>query len=90
MITVIRFPNDAMMTSARVVFGFEIYLCLWKTVADTRVTRVLIIQIFHARSCSKEVPRTYPFIQCAAKVFMRLGLSCNRDYMSIGTNVLAL
>ena len=39
----------AVMASVREVIEFEIYLCLWKTVADTRVAQVFIIQIFHAR-----------------------------------------
>ena len=49
LIVVMRFPAAAMMTSAGVAVGFERYLCLWKTIADTRVAWVLIIQIFHAR-----------------------------------------
>ena len=47
-IAVMRFPAAEMMASAGVAVGFERYLCLWKTVADTRVSRVFIIQIFHA------------------------------------------
>ena len=49
LIAVMRFPAAEMMASAGVAVGFERYLCLWKTVSDTRVDRVLIIQIFHAR-----------------------------------------
>ena len=49
LIAVIRFPAAAMMESSRAAAGFEIYLCLWKTVADTWVAWVFIIQIFHAR-----------------------------------------
>ena len=85
-----RFPDAEMIASAGVAVGFERYLCLWKTVGDTRVAQVLIIQIFHVCYCSKEVPRTYPFLQFVAKVFLRFGLSFTRDSMSIGTNGLAL
>ena len=46
-IAVMRFPAVAMITSAGVAVRFERYFCLWKTVADTRVAWVLIIQIFH-------------------------------------------
>ena len=49
LIAVIRFPDAEMMASAGVALGFEIHLCLWKTVAETRVARVFIIQILHAR-----------------------------------------
>ena len=49
LIAVMRLPYAAMMASAGVAVGFERYLCLLKTVADTRVAQVLIIQIFHSR-----------------------------------------
>ena len=49
LIAVIRFPAAAMMELTGVAVRFEIYLCLWKTVADTRVARMFIIQILHAR-----------------------------------------
>ena len=39
-IAVIRFPAAAIMASAVVAVGFERYLCLWNTVADTRVVCV--------------------------------------------------
>ena len=48
-IAVMRFPAAAMMALAGVAVGFERYLFLWKTVADTQVAQVFIIQIFHAR-----------------------------------------
>ena len=35
LIAVIRFHAATIMALAGVVVGFEIYLCLWKTVADT-------------------------------------------------------
>ena len=41
LISVIRLPAAAMLASAGVAVRFEIYLCLWKTVANTRVSRVL-------------------------------------------------
>ena len=53
-----RFTAAAMTASAGVTFGFEIYLCLWNTAADTLVGRVFNIQKVHARYCSKEFPRT--------------------------------
>ena len=46
---VIRFPAAKIMASSGVAVGFGIYLFLWKTVADTQVVRVFIIQIVHAR-----------------------------------------
>ena len=49
LIAVMRFPAAAMMASAGVAVGFERYLRLLKTVAETRVAQVLIIQIFHSR-----------------------------------------
>ena len=49
LIAIMRLPAAEMMALSGVVVGFERYLCLWKTVADTQVARVLIIQIFHAR-----------------------------------------
>ena len=48
LIAVIRFPTAAIMASAGVAVRFEIYLCLWKRVADTRAVRVFIFKIFHA------------------------------------------
>ena len=42
-------PAAAMTASSGVTDGFETYLCLWKTVADTRVHRVFDIQMIHAR-----------------------------------------
>ena len=48
LIAAIRFPAAKIMASSGVAVGFEIYLCLWKRVADTRVVRVFIIKIFHA------------------------------------------
>ena len=44
-----RLPAAEMTALAGVTLGFEIYLCLWSTVADTLVARVFTIQIFHAR-----------------------------------------
>ena len=44
-----RLPAAAMTESAGVTFGFEIYLCLCNTVADTLVARVFNIQKFHSR-----------------------------------------
>ena len=85
LIAVSRFPAAAMTASAGVTVGFEIYLCLWKAVDDTWVAQVFIIQIVHAWYCSKELPRNYTFLQCAAKVFIQLGLSCTRESMLIGT-----
>ena len=32
-----------------VIAGFDMYLCLWVMVADTRVARVCYIQIFQPR-----------------------------------------
>ena len=49
LIAVMRLPAAAMMASAGVVVGLDMYLCLWETINDTQVARVLIIQIFHAR-----------------------------------------
>ena len=49
LIAVIRLPAAAIMASARVAVGFEIYLCLWKTVSDTQVAWVFLIQVSHAR-----------------------------------------
>ena len=43
LIAVTRSPAAAIMASSGVVVGFEIYLCLWKTVADTQVAWVFII-----------------------------------------------
>ena len=42
-------PAATMTASSGVTDGFEMYLCLWKTVADTRVHRVFDIQMIHAR-----------------------------------------
>ena len=39
----------AMTESSGVTDGFDMYLCLWKTVADTRVKWVFVIQMIHAR-----------------------------------------
>ena len=44
-----RLPAAAITASARVTFGFEMYLCLWDTVAETLVARVFNIQKVHAR-----------------------------------------
>ena len=44
-----RLPAAAITASAGVTFGFEIYLCLWNTVAETLVARVFNIQKVHAR-----------------------------------------
>ena len=44
-----RLPAAAITASAGVMFGFEIYLCLWKYVAETLVARVFNIQKVHAR-----------------------------------------
>ena len=46
---VARLPAAAMMASSGVTDGLEMYLCLWKTVAETRVRRVPFIQMIHAR-----------------------------------------
>ena len=44
-----RAPAAAMMRSAGVTSGLEMYLCLWNTVADTRKERVFFIHIVQAR-----------------------------------------
>ena len=44
-----RLPAAAIMASEGVTFGFEMYLCLWNTVAETLVARVFNIQKFHAQ-----------------------------------------
>ena len=44
-----RFPDAAITALARVMFGFEMYLCLWKAVSKTLVARVFNIQKVHAR-----------------------------------------
>ena len=44
-----RFPAAAITASAGVMFGFEMYLCLWKSVAETLVERLFNIQKVHAR-----------------------------------------
>ena len=44
-----RLPAAARTTLAGVTLGFEMYLCLCNTVADTLVARVFNIQNFHAR-----------------------------------------
>ena len=41
-------PAAAIMASAGVTFGFEMYLCLWNTVAETLGARVFNIQKVHA------------------------------------------
>ena len=46
---VARAPAAAMMRSAGVTSGLEIYLCLWNMVADTRKERVFVIYIVQAR-----------------------------------------
>ena len=45
---VARAPAAAMMRSAGVTSGLEMYLCLWNTVADTRKERVFVIHIVQA------------------------------------------
>ena len=42
-------PAAAMTASAGVTAGFEMYLCLWKTVPDTRVARESVIHMVQAR-----------------------------------------
>ena len=42
-----RLPAAAITVSAGVTFGFEMYLCLWNTVAETLVARVFNIQKVH-------------------------------------------
>ena len=42
-------PAAAMMQSAGVTSGLEMYLCLWNTVADTRKERVFVIHIVQAQ-----------------------------------------
>ena len=44
-----RFPAAAITALAGVTFGFEMYLCLWNTVAETLVARIFYIQKFHSR-----------------------------------------
>ena len=46
---VARAPAAAMMRSAGVTSGLEIYLCLWETVADSRKERVFVIHIVQPR-----------------------------------------
>ena len=42
-----KFWAADMTASSGVTLGFEMYLCLWKTVLEIRTARVLIIHIFH-------------------------------------------
>ena len=44
-----RLPAAAITASAGVTFGFEMYLCLCNTVAETLVARIFNIQKVHAR-----------------------------------------
>ena len=44
-----RLPAEAITASAGVTFGFEMYLCLCNTVAETLVAQVFNIQKVHAR-----------------------------------------
>ena len=44
-----RLPATAITTSVGVAIGFEMYLCLWNTVAGTLVARVFNIQKVHAQ-----------------------------------------
>ena len=44
-----RLPAAAITALAGVTFGFEMYLCLWNTIAETLVARVFNIQKVHAR-----------------------------------------
>ena len=44
-----RLTTAAITSSAGVTFGFEMYLCLWNTVADTLLERVFNIQKVHAQ-----------------------------------------
>ena len=44
-----RFPAAAITASAGVTFGFEMYLCLWNSIADTLVARVFNTQKIYAR-----------------------------------------
>ena len=44
-----RLPATAITTSVGVAIGFEMYLCLWNTVAGTLVARVFNIQRVHVR-----------------------------------------
>ena len=44
-----RFPAAEMTALAGVTFGFEMYLCLWNTVAETLVEQVFNIQNVHVR-----------------------------------------
>ena len=76
--------------SAGVTVGWVIYLCLWKTVAETRVERVSGIHMVKALQWSKEVPRTKPLLQCSANVRRRFGLSWTRVSMPTGTKGAAL
>ena len=46
-------PAAAMTASSEVTDGFEMYLCLWKTVADTRVHQIFAIQMINARSARR-------------------------------------
>ena len=46
---VARDPVAAMMRSAVVTSGLEMYLCLWNTLAGTRKERVFVIHIVQAR-----------------------------------------
>ena len=44
-----RLPAAAITASEGVTFGFEMYLCLWNTVAETLVAWVFNIKKFHTR-----------------------------------------
>ena len=71
LIAAIRFPAAKIMASSGVAVGFEIYLCLWKRVADTRVVRVFIIKIFHAWQCLKMCQGRIPFYSVRQRSFCR-------------------
>ena len=43
------FPGAEITASTGVMFGFEMYLCLWNTFSETLVAQVFNIQKFHAR-----------------------------------------
>ena len=49
LIKVASLPAAAITASFGVTNGFEMCLCLWKTVADTQVHRVFNIQMIYAR-----------------------------------------
>ena len=81
-----RLPAASMRASVGVTLGFEIYLCLWNTVPETLAARVFSSKVSTHGSSRKKYQVFYPFLQCSVNVFLRLGLSCTRDSIPMGTN----